>query len=532
MSNSDDSQEFKIHIVSDADNSGFKSAAGACGELGSANTKTAEVTGDLSKKQEEGAEQANILHKNHRLVHQVLRLIAHESGPAAAAALGAIGAAAGGGMLLAVMAVRELFNWIHELNKKSQEWRELMESQIDLSSIVREVGTVISATDTAKQKTAEFFDAINRKANESDGWKKITDDQIEQLGRVAEAQKKLADAEADRDKAKLDFLKASKQISAEQYAQGMAAVEAMRQNKKDESDSDLSGKSIGVLQNALANIDLQRHINDKSLEPANIKSEEAKKAVESLKARLETAQKLYEAHLEKLTGGKDGKGGLLSKMDEISEEVMKVAELSDAERHKMFEDERTKPFGQHSPDFWDKVKKARELMEKIRDERQDEVGAAKTRSRIREALPGAEVGATAAETEAKAIQEKINQLATDKKAIEAELKKRAGTDAARATTANEIAAAQTIAEAYKSETVRQPGGDNSHLRPLDEAKYQLAENQKVGQALATAASQAAREHSTLFDIILRALADISAQNKILGTEINRLSRASAMPANF
>lgn len=45
----DNNQELKIHIVSDADNSGFKSAAEASGDLGKATDKTTESSQDLTR---------------------------------------------------------------------------------------------------------------------------------------------------------------------------------------------------------------------------------------------------------------------------------------------------------------------------------------------------------------------------------------------------------------------------------------------------------------------------------------------------
>jgi DNA repair exonuclease SbcCD ATPase subunit len=523
-------QELKIHIVSDADNSGFKSAATASNELGAENSKTASTTDELSKKQEEGAEHANILHKNHRLVHDILHLIAHESGPAAGAAFAAIGAAAGGGLMLAVFAVKELLNWFHELHEKAKEFRELMESQIDLTPMVKEIGEVATATETAKQKTKEFFEELERKSKETDGWKKIADAQIEQLKRVADEQKKVADADADRDKAKLEYLKATKQITAEQYAQGMAAVEAMKQNKKDDADAGLSEKSIAVLVNALNNIDLQKHLTAPQVQGANQKAEEAKKAVESLKATIETNRKLMEAHLEKITGGKDGKGlqGALGDvtgfMDNLFGEskVMEVAGMSDEDRKKEWEADQNRSFTKHSPDFWDKVKRAREIMDKIGEERSAEAGNAGTIRSLRAKLPGAESTASTSENDVKALEQKLNQLEADQKAIKEELEKRQGEDSARAGAAGDIAGAKTVEGAFKSATVPTPGGANHHLTAFAQAQHQLEENQKVGRELATAAQQAAREHNSSLGSILKSLQEIRAQNISLQQQINSM----------
>jgi len=522
-------QELKIRIVSEADNTGFKSAGTASTELGAANTKTKEATNELSKSQEEGAEHANILHKNHRALHQILHLIAHETGPAAGAALAGIGALAGGGIMIAVMAVKELVHWLHQAHEKAREFHELMEGRIDLSAIVKEVGEVTSATETAKQKTREFFDELERKSKDSTGWKKIADAQIEQLKRVADEQKKIAEADAEHDKAKLEYLKATKQITDEQFQQGMAAVDAMKQNRKDDADAALSEKSIGVLVNALNNIDLQKHLTAPQLEGANTKAEEAKKAVESIKATIETNRKLMEAHLERITGGKEGKG-LQGALDDVvgwmdnlfgESKVMEVAGMSEEDRKKEWEADQQRSFTKHSPDFWDKVKKAREIMDKIAEERQAEAGNASTIRGLREKLPGAEEGAGGSERDVKSLEQKLNQLDADQKAIKEELEKRRGEDAVRAAGAGEIAGDETVANAFKAGKEKFPSG-NHHYTEAAEAQHQLEANQKVGQALAAAATQAAREHNGSLQTILRALNEIRQQNISLQAQINAM----------
>src|ERR1035437_3950682 len=137
--------------------------------------QTTAATKTLSTAQEAGAEHVNILHKNHRALHQILHLIARESGPAAGAVLAGAGAAAGGGIVIAVLAVKELYEWLKSLHEKAKEFHEAMERRIDLGPLVKEIGTVSTATDEAQKKTDEFFDDVNRKAGESSGWKKIAD---------------------------------------------------------------------------------------------------------------------------------------------------------------------------------------------------------------------------------------------------------------------------------------------------------------------------------------------------------------------
>lgn len=482
-----------------------------------------EAQNDLSHAEEKGAEHANILHKNHQLVHKILHLIAHETGPAAGIALGAAGALAGGGIMLGVFAAKQLFELLHHLTEQANEFREMMESQIDLAPMVTEVSKVGEAMDTAREKTKQFFDDINRKANQPDGWKKIADAQIEQLKRVADEQKKLADAEAERDKAKLEFLKATKQITEEQYKAGLASISAMRENKKGGADNDLANQSTAVLEAALQGIESDKSKFGPQLGPANVRAEEAKQSLENLKKKLDTLSKLQAAHLDRITGGKDGKGlqqaydDIVGFMDNLFGEskIYETAQLSEEDLKKAREEDQQKSFTKHSPDFWDKVKKAREILEKIAEERAAEAAAAATARDLKNKQPGALDEANTAQSEAKAIEDKVNQLIADQKAIEDELKKRRGEASAHNQFSGATAGAQTTKNAFEAATPKEADTTNN-------AAAQLLANQKVGQALAAAAAQAAKEHNGSVTAILAALQQIRQQNIILQERINSM----------
>src|SRR4051794_6592263 len=86
--------------------------------------RTKDATGDLTKTTEnlgkttqEGTKHAEKFELSHRAIHQILHLIARESGPAMGGAVAGAAALGTGNVLLMIMAVKELFEWI----KKSQE---------------------------------------------------------------------------------------------------------------------------------------------------------------------------------------------------------------------------------------------------------------------------------------------------------------------------------------------------------------------------------------------------------------------------
>ena len=58
---------------------------------------------------------------SNRALRAILHLIGHEAGPAAGAAVAALGAAGGGGIMMAVMAAKELFQWLHNIKDASSD---------------------------------------------------------------------------------------------------------------------------------------------------------------------------------------------------------------------------------------------------------------------------------------------------------------------------------------------------------------------------------------------------------------------------
>ena len=110
-----DSPELKIHIVSDADNSGFKSAAASSSELKGAIGSQTDATGALGQETEKSAEKVKLFAGSGVKMHKVMREISHVSpilGTALKVALNPIG----GSILAAIGLFVKMKEHIKEVN--------------------------------------------------------------------------------------------------------------------------------------------------------------------------------------------------------------------------------------------------------------------------------------------------------------------------------------------------------------------------------------------------------------------------------
>ena len=73
------------------------------------------------------------------------------------AAFSAIAAIATGGMMAAVLAVRQLFEWLGQAADQAKKFKEAMEAKIDISSLVRDVGDVKKGVEDAVTEIDKFF---------------------------------------------------------------------------------------------------------------------------------------------------------------------------------------------------------------------------------------------------------------------------------------------------------------------------------------------------------------------------------------
>ena len=98
------------------------STAGLNGEMaGTASEVGQKALSELGHDAEKTEPLIEKLGISNRALRAILHLIGHEAGPAAGAAVAALGAAGGGGIMMAVMAAKELFQWLHNIKDASSD---------------------------------------------------------------------------------------------------------------------------------------------------------------------------------------------------------------------------------------------------------------------------------------------------------------------------------------------------------------------------------------------------------------------------
>ena len=98
------------------------STAGLNGEMaGTASEVGQKALSELGHDAEKTEPLIEKLGISNKALRAILHLIGHEAGPAAGAAVAALGAAGGGGIMMAVMAAKELFEWLHNIKDASSD---------------------------------------------------------------------------------------------------------------------------------------------------------------------------------------------------------------------------------------------------------------------------------------------------------------------------------------------------------------------------------------------------------------------------
>lgn len=138
----------------------------------------------------------NLTH-NHREMHMILHLLAHETSPAFGAALAGAGAIAGGGIMLAVMAVQMLGAAFAQAQKEADDFEKMMVEMGKDKSLTEMVGSFV---DSAEQMAvaADNFERSMVKIREAqdsveESGKKVLDNlksQTAELQKLADAKMK------------------------------------------------------------------------------------------------------------------------------------------------------------------------------------------------------------------------------------------------------------------------------------------------------------------------------------------------------
>lgn len=266
MADADQSLEVLIKSVLDA--TGYRMNEAEAAKLKASLDDSRVGTDKLTEATKDSTQAADKSEISHRALHQILHLIGTEAGPGAAAALSGVAAAATGGMLFAVMGIRELISMISEARSEAAKFKEQIEQPIDLSGVKSDLTDVKKTIGDTRTETEKFFDSVRDKGAQD--FKKFADEAIAHLTRLAEAEKKLLgkDDKAGADKAGADKI-----------------------------DADLSAKSLGVLHGAMMNTLLNEEGARRALAGAG-DPKQAQRQMDTL-ARLLKAQQSKMADLEK-----------------------------------------------------------------------------------------------------------------------------------------------------------------------------------------------------------------------------------------
>lgn len=194
----DNAREFKIKITSSADNAAIQTSAAALQGV-------SKETAKLGEANEEGAKHAEHSGLSHRALHQILHLIGKESGPEAGAAISGLAAAGTGSILVAIMAVHQLFTWIESIKKASEETaaasaESWMKQRDSIDEAARSAEDFAKGLEHSKTATAEMKEAFAQE-------KAVLEAQIEGHKKLIDAIEKEQLAEAGGDKGKEQQIK-------------------------------------------------------------------------------------------------------------------------------------------------------------------------------------------------------------------------------------------------------------------------------------------------------------------------------------
>lgn len=227
-------------------------------------------TAELGQETEKTTEQFKSFGGEARGIHSALFLIAREAGPAMGAALAGAMALATGGILSAVFAVRELFNWIGELQKKAEEFRERQASLW----LAAQQGAEDAAG--AAQGFADKLEDVNTKSD--------------RLKTTFENQNKLLNAQIDAHKKLLDAIEKEALAAVAGDKEKEAAVRKRFDSMKGEYDLKAERQKIDLEQQQLAQLQL-----------AKVVDSAAAKGLEKIKENLTAQKPQLQAAVDDLT---------------------------------------------------------------------------------------------------------------------------------------------------------------------------------------------------------------------------------------
>lgn len=221
-----------------------------------ATTDVSKATDGLSDATKEGTKEAEKFELSHRAIHQILHLISHESGPEFGAVLSGAMAAGTGGVMILIMAVRELFEWLHKAREAANELRqEAADVQANIWDSQRQA--IVDAAKAAQ----DYRDALRDIASisnvikaEDDKRMAVLNAQIAAIAKLLEYQEKQALLAAKGDsaeEARIKELFEGKKSSAAESGEVAQIVEMRRAQEELAQNADLAERRFAAAHSAL-----------------------------------------------------------------------------------------------------------------------------------------------------------------------------------------------------------------------------------------------------------------------------------------
>jgi prefoldin subunit 5 len=221
-----------------------------------ATTDLGKATEDLGEKTKEGAKHAEKFELSHRAIHQILHLISHEAGPEFGTAVSGAMAAGTGGVLILIMAVRELFEWLHKAREAASELRqEAADMQVNIWESQRQaMADAANAAQDYRDALHDIASISNTIKAEDDRRMAVLNAQIAAIAKLLEYQEKQALIAAKGDaaeEARVRELFEGKKSSAEESGEVAKIVEMRRAQEELAQNADLAKRRFEAAHSAL-----------------------------------------------------------------------------------------------------------------------------------------------------------------------------------------------------------------------------------------------------------------------------------------
>lgn len=507
MADESTSTQFQIHIVSDADNAGFTSAAGAATTMGAASSQAGDKSEDAGKQIKKAGEEAKESGLSHRELGKVFRDIGTQLAPQMGGALMELAYGPVGAGLFLVGVFEAFRETLEGVNSQLEQTAELAAQPLDGG-----IKAVKDAWDEAAKSAGEYYAKMQSAGEDSDP----IGTQIARLKDLAaaqiEASKKIVEARGKEEIAAIRVQQAqnprgtpelTEKLVADAEARTQAQMDALDQSKADATG--VAALKAEQQMRAAANPELQNEAN-----AANERAAQAKRQYDDFQASLALARKAV---------GVTDEDKKSSDYITLQKRFNDANDALDAAKALPTEIQPTAFTGGGPIDNTAaRAEKIREAQSELEIVQAEIAGNAKLLAQLE--AKEEEV------TRQKAEADQAAEAARDKSIKnQARIRQLPG-EIDQATKIEDInqGAAGTAELLGKTQRAIVNNANAGLTGNAVDAQRELANSQAVGRQVAEAAKEAAAAHSDSLKIILQALADLRASN------IRLIQQITAMPS--